>query len=587
MLKIRPGDAFGCLVNSHRDGWAGAICREAASWNCGTRPESFRADYCAVGVDRCYHVNLFNPSHPCFVVHSSGGDWLLEGNEHLLDDQLLLFWAPRAREPHGISQRGESVLAGAYRVKSAHRIDHGNWAIEPYESAWVDLSDLHLRPPYGKEAGGKYFKQVDRSAVVRLFQEAVERVAAPGRTWSVARRERFERFHKSLEGWLDQAAKLMSGILPEQEWAPARVASPVLAPRNQALKGLLDLDIRTRAPKPSPAPAIPAKSTPRTVPDGVPEDVAQAAAKLYGEETLRCLRLALAVKPLVLFAGPSGSGKSHLALRLMDDPKRERTLVVPVASTWRGSEDLLGHVNPIDGLFEPTPFTHFLFRAASAWDAGDRGPWHVVFEEFNLSRPEFWMSEVLARSQYGAEDRADRTIHLGGQGVRGHDGPQVSQVFLSPAVRFVGTLNSDPSSPPLSSRVLDRAALVHLELDPRVALETVGVALEDEVNQAIFELDGILRERGVGFSLRAAHSLASLHPRAADFGLDAWGVADHVLAQEVLSKVCLFAADPADGRWVERLADWSSGLGSRLTSSGRIISDWGDRLENGLDVQQT
>jgi len=589
MLDIRPGDALGCSVNAHRDGWAGTICREAASWNCGTRPESFRTDYCAVGDGRCYHLNLFHATEPRFVVHRSGADWLLEENEHLLDDQFLLFWSPRAREPHGVGGRGDHVVVGAYRVGTARRIEHLNWVIEPHENAWVDLSDLHLRPPYGREAGGKYFKQVDRSALVRLFREADERVRAPGRTWPDVRRKRYERFRDGLEGWLERAAERMSAILPEQERAPAGFAPRVAELRNQPFKVLRHLDIETTAARKGPAPpAKPARPAAAATPvDVVPAEAAKDVAKLYGEGTLRSLRLALSVKPLVLLAGPSGSGKSHLALRLIEDPRRERTLVVPVASTWRGSEDLLGHVNPINGLFEATPFTRFLFSAARAWDAGDRAPRQVVFEEFNLSRPEFWLSEILARSQYDPEARADRTIHLGGQSVRGLDGPPATAVFLSPAIRFVGTLNSDPSSPPLSTRVLDRAALVHLELDPRAALESVGLELEEEVREAIYELDGMLRERGIRFSLRAAHSLARIHGRSAELALDAWEAADHVLGQEVLTKVSLFATDPADVRLVERMADWSSGIGSRLTTCGRKISDWGERLENGLDVQQT
>ena len=587
MLNIRPGDALGCLVNAHRDGWGGTICREAASWNCGTRPESFRTDYCAAGDGRCYHLNLFHPSEPRFLVHHSGADWLLEDDAHLLDDQFLIFWCPRTREPHGIAQRGEYVVAGAYRVKGVRQGDHGNWIIEPHEGAWVDLSELGLRPPYGREAGGKYFKQVDRSAVVRMFQEADERVAAPGRAWSGVQHEHYQRFRRSLEGWLDQAAKRMRAALPEQDEGPGRLAPRAARPlTSQPLKALRNLDIQTTGARKAAAPAEPAQQVRAGAGFEVPAQVAQVVGKLYGDDTLRSLRLALKAKPLILFAGPSGSGKSHLAMRLLDDAERKRTLVVPIASTWRGSEDLLGYVNPIDGIFEATPFTRFLISAARAWDSGDRAPRQVVFEEFNLSRPEFWLSEVLARSQYDPEARADRTIHLGGLRVRGLEGPPVTEVFLSPAVRYVGTLNTDPTAPPLSSRVLDRAALVHLELDPRAALETVGLVLEEDVGEAIYELDAILRERGIGFTLRAAQSMARLRGHATELGLDAWGVADHVLGQEVLSKVALAAAEPPDLRMVERLADWSSGLGSRLTGCGRIISAWSDRLEHGLDVQQ-
>lgn len=538
-----------------------------------------------MGDARCYHLHLFDPSAPRFLVHQSGADWLLERDAKLLDDQVLLFWSPRAREPHGVAQRGEYVVAGAYRIKSSRRSVHGNWEIEPYEKGWVDLSELHLRPPYGRDAGGKYFKKVDRSTLMRLFKEADERIDVPARTWSAAQKERYAHFRDSLDGWIDQAAKRLSEVLPDQGISDPEPAYQTPRLTNQPLKALRDLAISVSQPK---APVPDAREPEPAVPTGaIPAEAAKDVARLYGEHTLRSLTPAMASKPIVLFSGPSGSGKSFLAMRLIEDPKRERSLIVPVVSTWRGSEDLLGHVNPIDNRFEASPFTRFLVRSERAWNDGDRAPRVVVFEEFNLSRPEFWLSEVLTRSQYDEAAVEDRSIHLGGEGIRGLDGPVVTQVFLSPAILFIGTLNSDPSSPPLSSRVLDRAALIHLEVDPRAALATVGVNLEEPMAEAVYELDGILRERSVGFSLRAARSLAELEPRAKEFGIDLWEILDHVLAQEVLSKLSLFAADPADVGITERLADWSSGVGSRLTICGRLASEWSDRLENGMDVLQT
>lgn len=131
----------------------------------------------------------------------------------------------------------------------------------------------------------------------------------------------------------------------------------------------------------------------------------------FGTHLVDALSVAFITKSLVILTGAPGAGKSWIASRLLDDNARDRTVIVPVASTWRGREDLLGYVNPINGSFEATEFTHFLCGAQDAWEAGDRRARLVIFEEFNLSQPEHWLSDLLVR--LGRVNTNGQTVYAG------------------------------------------------------------------------------------------------------------------------------------------------------------------------------
>ncbi|MDP6540060.1 MAG: hypothetical protein QF410_11000, partial [Planctomycetota bacterium] len=92
-------------------------------------------------------------------------------------------------------------------------------------------------------------------------------------------------------------------------------------------------------------------------------------------------------------------------------------------------------------------------------------------------------------------------------------------------------------------------------------------------------------ERGARFSLRQARSLKACLERLAELDLDSWGALDLVLRQEVLSKVTLRAADPADQGVQRALSEWSEGPGKRLDGCRGAISTWSELLESGRDVR--
>ena len=610
-FHITPGNAIGCRINAHRTGWNGHICPNAATWNCGAETY-FREDYCERGDARCFHIHVFDPANPALEIDEGGAGWIIEADPNALDDQILLLWGNPFQEPVGIREpeRPPTRLYGLYRIEKIETITivHRRvYRVVPYSNGWINLEDLHLSRPYYSSTGGYYIKQVERGAVHRLLDEAARQAETVWKDIDNDRAVRLKEVRDNIEEWFTAAARHVGTKTP----APPPREVPSVG-THQPFKGLADIvgDLpETAVAKPTTAPAVTIAPVTTSSAVATNNDADPSPASLltssepleespfttlldegrseilrteFDADTVKALQVASYTKPIVILRGEPGVGKSTLAQRLLDDPESERTLVVPVSSTWRGREDLLGYVNPIDNIFEPTAFTRFLLEAARAWDDDDRRTRIVIFEEFNLSQPEYWLSDILVRSQYAPSAVRERTIELGGGSIR--DEEQVGGVVLVPSVRFVATVNSDFTTRPLSPRVLDRAAVVELQLDPRQALERAGLALTDDQVDAVIGLSFRLQPKGMMFSFRSALSLARCLRAADDLGLSSWEIIDLVLAQEVLSKLRLLTGDPLDMQLMRDLVEWSQERGGRMPRCAQTIVSWKETLDAGRDV---
>jgi len=147
---------------------------------------------------------------------------------------------------------------------------------------------------------------------------------------------------------------------------------------------------------------------------------------------LLCTLLGLAVRPLVLLAGPPGSGKSTLArivAHLLGRRIHEHFHEVPVQAHWMDDDPLFREDGLLRALLDHPDDTHL-----------------VLFDEINLTRPEYYLTRYFhaidAPTRMLAADR--RMAHTLG----------------------IGTLNIDDTSRAPSPKILDRCFLVEVDQIP-------------------------------------------------------------------------------------------------------------------------
>jgi hypothetical protein len=591
-MSFQLGDVLGVQVWSHRHNWNGKVCDNAASWACGAKLE-FREEYCAHLLNRCDVLSTFAEEEPHFRVHHTRLQ--ISNPAEALKDQLLWLYGRDFREPSGTPMRPEYIVFGVYRVRSVEDFGGGLYDIRPHADGWTRFASLRHKTPRHEQTGVGSLLRIEQGAARRALVEAGE-AARITPTFPEGDRQRLQRFIAGFEDWLKVAGKrapllvqaMGAGSLPNQEGEfsnrPLQMLGQIRPAKDIRSTGVQ----RTRTPIVAPAALVTEKTSPVEVVRSAespslyitPEARAKIAAA-YGEAVLIRVLVGALTKPILILRGSPGVGKSHLASLLIADEARRR--IVAVASTWRGREDLIGYINPVNNEFEPTEFTRFLIGAATAWDAGDRSVRLVILEEFNLSPPEYWLSDILVRSQYPDDARLERMVELGGAAVRGMPGAGPS-VFLPPSLRFVATLNNDHTTRPLSPRVLDRACTVDIPSDPGRAIALAQLVLTEPQVEAIKNLDYELRDKNATFSLRTARSLGQCFAHGQALNITGWAAIDVVLVQEVLSKVRLLAGDPADAQVIERLATWIQAHGEHLRLCAERVSDWSKALEAGRDV---
>lgn len=630
-MLIEPGDAFACRINAHRHQWNGDICSNPASWNCGNPATNFRENVCGMGNPKCIHLNIFSTNTPKFITPDRTVITLLTERPEILHDQLLFFYGPRFNLSSGIIP-GDEFFYGAYRVNNSY-LDTWNdqVIIEPYPEDWVIFPHNLVRRPYTQVIEGiNYFKSINAAVTLDLVREALK-LTRDDTTWTVAQKTRLERFVESLEGWQDAARKRMqheakyapnlapaNNFRKEQSFdSPFAKLNELKIVREPFIENKASDTINTSLPAGSAVDGSTSnienaifshgkeensetilttvldeerkklQSGFKTLRTALPEEsqIVEIASK-FGERMVKALQVASSSKTLIILTGPPGAGKSWMASRLIDDPMRERSIIVPVSSTWRGREDLLGYVNPVSNSFVPTAFTRFLLRAQDAWQEGDRRVWLVIFEEFNLSQPEHWLSDLLVRLEFDSEQMHDRTIDLGASLLIGEKGlPGSSSVFLPQNLMFVATINNDHTVRPLSARILDRAALLEVSASGKEALKRAGLESVQGIEDIVQDLNFRIESHGVAFSVRSARSL--LRASQALEQADMMNMLDHIIVQGVLSKLRLHKDDPGDEKLLERLQDWiARPVCAPLLLCSERIAAWDDALRAGRDIFQ-
>ena len=122
----------------------------------------------------------------------------------------------------------------------------------------------------------------------------------------------------------------------------------------------------------------------------------------YTENDIRAFLAGMAVSRLIILQGMSGTGKSSLP-RIFSEAISGFNRLIPVESSWRDRNELLGYYNDFNKKFNAKSFTIELYRSSK--DRCQVIPTFIVLDEMNLARIEYYFSDFLAILQEPDHDK--------------------------------------------------------------------------------------------------------------------------------------------------------------------------------------
>lgn len=186
----------------------------------------------------------------------------------------------------------------------------------------------------------------------------------------------------------------------------------------------------------------------------------------------------------LLFAGPSGTGKSTAAKALAEffsPPSRRAT--IDARPAWTSSEDLAGQYSVFAGEFVLGPATEDLVRLGST---SEDGPPILIVEEANLSPMEAYIGPVITAASPIVFKELKWPLHRHSKHVSGPSSEESAQVpgevVLSPFPRIFATVNVDSTAEAPAPKVSGRACVVLLEPPD---IETAVISVDALSNEAI------------------------------------------------------------------------------------------------------
>lgn len=209
-----------------------------------------------------------------------------------------------------------------------------------------------------------------------------------------------------------------------------------------------------------------------------------SALRSYSANDILNLFLSLTQNFLTVFSGPPGSGKTSicsilahvLGLDLVSEALRrqspeslalwpspefaDRYLPISVERGWTSKRDFVGYWNPLTKTFESVDDRRrdaFQALDAEARLGAPKLPAVMLLDEANLSPMEYYWADFMNVCD---DASGHASISLGDH----------RRLKISPALRFLATINNDHTTETLSPRLVDRASVITLPAADRRAL---------------------------------------------------------------------------------------------------------------------
>lgn len=183
----------------------------------------------------------------------------------------------------------------------------------------------------------------------------------------------------------------------------------------------------------------------------------------YDERTIRTFIAGFASSRLMILEGLSGTGKSSLP-RAFADFLGAKVKIVPVQSSWKDRNDLLGFYNDFKKQYKETEFLKALYTATS----DPNNIYVIVLDEMNLSRIEYYFADLLSVlekpnvEEWKVElisDYASITSNQDSWPKYIHEGT----LQIGDNTWFVGTANKDDSTFIITDKVYDRSVVLSFD----------------------------------------------------------------------------------------------------------------------------
>jgi hypothetical protein len=508
--------AYVVRVNAHNHFFDGTICTAPAGNRARASSERFKLDFCEKGVRRCSWLAAFAGQPRVELTDPVVDEYrpVIEETPPEAGDVAVLWAATDAG----------NELVGLWRVLAVAPARRG-WVLNGDRDAAVLLpkgvvprSAVYRR--WSSPRGSQSLRTLDATGLEGLLVEVRDHLAPFS-----AEQPGVQRDLAALEVMLaDQRARLAeapasagNGAAGDGDRTPVRVTSR---------KG-------KRAAKGPETPAATLHSRLRS------------RGGFYPPTLVAQYELALAESRLVILAGPSGTGKTHLAGEAAEELGAAFCLVA-VRPDWHANEDLLGYLSPFPGArFSSTPASQFIVAAAA--DPGR--PYHLCLDEMNLARPEHYLAELLSKMEVPGGRVA---FHTGGDEEAGFP----AEVVYPANLVVVGTVNLDETTQPVSAKILDRAAYLVVEAgELKAFLDHLpeGAAVPPWVPRLLVDLDGSLDDAGQGLGYRAAGRLVRWAVMGAARGHATEEALDWALSAQVLPRLRFSRSDPAHPEVLEAL----------------------------------